>query len=332
VSSRQARSAPAARAGSDSSGSTARRLARQQRVTSRAGILVSVTSPAPWPRAERLNAARMTRAIREAAGVALRVDGPCPGGQTGAAYVSWPGGHRSVLTFRPGTTLARMREGPLAVLDTLRRSGYPAPAAELAVQAGDAVAVVWELLPGAPVSRFSAALLEQALALNDRQAGRLAGRDTIPAVRLYLTSDGPGFCLHQPLREHSARTRALGRWITAVGAGHPGHLAGDDAVHCDYQPANLLADRGRLAGVIDWDGAGRGDRRLDLVTLRFGLHAIPADPGVVSRLDQLLDDIPPHVLAPMWAHMSLRMTDWAIRHFTPGDVGHWLSLAEQRTL
>jgi hypothetical protein len=28
--------------------------------------------------------------------------------------------------------------------------------------------------------------------------------------------------------------------------------------------------------------------------------------------------------------MSLRMTDWAIRHFTPDQVGHWLGLAEQR--
>lgn len=101
----------------------------------RAGIPGSVPPAAPWPRAERLDPRRMTEAIREAAGVALRIDGPCPGGQTGAAYVSWPDGHRSVLTFRPGTTLARMREGPLAVLGTLRRSGYPAPAAELAVQA-----------------------------------------------------------------------------------------------------------------------------------------------------------------------------------------------------
>ncbi len=28
--------------------------------------------------------------------------------------------------------------------------------------------------------------------------------------------------------------------------------------------------------------------------------------------------------------MSLRMVDWAIRHFTPSDVEHWLDLAEQR--
>lgn len=28
--------------------------------------------------------------------------------------------------------------------------------------------------------------------------------------------------------------------------------------------------------------------------------------------------------------MSLRMTHWAIRHFTPSEVDHWLDLAEQR--
>jgi Phosphotransferase enzyme family len=190
------------------------------------------------------------------------------------------------------------------VIGALRPAGYPAPAAELAVQAGDAVALVWELLSGAPISHLTLALLDQALALNNLQAGQLAGRDTIPAIRLFLTSDGPGYCMHQPLREHSARTSALDRWITAVGASSPGCLSGHDAVHCDYQPANLLADRGHITGVIDWDGADRGD--------------------------QLLNDLPPHFLAPMWAHMSLRMTDWAIRHFTPADVDHWLDLAEQR--
>jgi len=187
-----------------------------------------------------------------------------------------------------------------------------------------------QLVPGAQISHLTSTLLDQALVLNNLQVGRLAGRPAIPAVRLYLASDGPGYCLHQPLHGHSARTRRLDRWITAIGASHPGALSGHDAVHCDYQPANLLTDRNEITGVIDWDGAGRGDRRFDLVTLRFGIHAITADSAATLRLDQLLDAIPPHVLAPMWSHMSLRMTDWAIRHFTASDVDHWLDLAEQR--
>jgi aminoglycoside phosphotransferase (APT) family kinase protein len=271
----------------------------------------------------------MAAAVREATGVALRVEGPCAGGQVGAAYVTWPDGHRSVLKWRPGVVVADLRDGPLAVAAAAAATGYPAPAVELAVQAGDAVVSVWELLPGAPVPEFTAGLLAEALALNERQAGLLAGHRSIPPVDLYLTRDGPGFCLAAPLREHSDRTRALHRWITAVGAANPRCLAGDDAVHCDFQPTNILAAGGHITGIIDWDGAARGDRRLDLVTLRFGLHSEPAAPGVVSRLDLILGDLPAGVLAPLWAHMSLRMTDWAIRHFTPADVDHWLDLAEQ---
>lgn len=35
---------------------------------------------------------------------------------------------------------------------------------------------------------------------------------------------------------------------------------------------------------------------------------------------------------PAWAHMSLRMTDWAIRHFTPSAVEQWMDLAETRAI
>jgi aminoglycoside phosphotransferase (APT) family kinase protein len=273
----------------------------------------------------------MAGAIQQASGAALRIDRPCPGGQVGAAYVTWPDGHRSVLTWQPGISLASLRDGPLAVIGALRPAGYPAPAAELAIQTGDAVAIVWELLPGQPITHLTPALLDQALTLNNLQAGQLTGHPAIPAVDLYLTRDGPGYCLHQPLREHSTRTRALHRWITTTGASFPHYLSGEDAVHGDYHPGNILTSGDRITGVIDWDGAGRGDRHLDLVTLRFGIHATPANPAVTQRLDQLLDDLPRQVLAPLWAHMSLRMTDWAIRHFTPTDVDHWLDPAEQRT-
>jgi aminoglycoside phosphotransferase (APT) family kinase protein len=102
-------------------------------------------------------------------------------------------------------------------------------------------------------------------------------------------------------------------------------------VHLDFQPDNVLAAGGTLTGVVDWDGAGRGDRRLDLVTLRFGL-VNRAERDVVARLDAILDDLPPAVLRPAWAHMSLRMVDWAIRHFPPAEVDGWIALGEQRAV
>jgi hypothetical protein len=281
----------------------------------------------------------MAADLERETGVRLIVEGPCSGGEVGAAYVRWADGHRSVLKWRPQTTVEEMQAGSLAVVDVLRSVGYPAPATELAAQVGQAVVTVQELLPGNTVNLLDESTLDQALALNGLQAGLLAAHRDIPNVSLYLTGDGPGFCLHGPLRWHSRRTAKLESWISEVGAEHPYLLAGDDAMHLDFHPGNLLAVDGRLTGVIDWDGAARGDRRLDLVTLRFGAHPYPPhldrasrfSPAVEDRLDEILDGFPPEVLRPLWAHMSLRMTDWTIRHFTPAQVDHWLDLAERRT-
>ncbi|MET7281003.1 phosphotransferase [Kribbella sp. NPDC005582] len=283
-----------------------------------------------WSRVARLDVDQVVREVAEQSGVLLEVEGLCSGGEVGAAFVRWYDGRRAVLKWRPGTRLADFRAGPLAVSEAARLTGLPVPRTELAVQIGTTVATVQELLPGAPISAVDEELLTQVLAVNDELRLLLAGNSTVPSLNLYLSFDGPGFCLHGPLRSHDRRTARLDDWITIVGAAHPEPLAGDDAVHVDFHPGNLLAIDGKLTGIIDWDGAGRGDHRLDLVTLRFGLHGGEPDPAVVARLDALLDELPPDVLRPLWAHMSLRMTDWAIRHFTPADVEHWTGLAESR--
>jgi len=285
----------------------------------------------PWGRVERMDAERVAAQLAEQAGVRLIVEGPCSGGEVGAAFVRSPDGRRSVLKWRPGTRLEDLLAGPIAVSEAVRAAGAPVPETQLAVQLGSAIATVQELLPGAPITQLDSDGLVQALAFNDMQAGLLADRPEIPPVELFLREDGPGFCLHGPLRAHNRRTARLDDWITTVGAEHSGPLRGHDAVHVDYHPGNLLAVDGTITGIIDWDGAGRGDRRLDLVTLRFGVHGDKPDPAVVARLDAVLDTLPDDLLRPLWAHMSLRMVDWAIRHFTPAAVDHWLGLAESRT-
>ncbi|WP_255308066.1 aminoglycoside phosphotransferase family protein [Streptomyces marincola] len=284
-----------------------------------------------WQRVARLDPDRMADALHEHTGTRLTVEGRCPGGQVGTAYVRWPDGHRSVLKWRPGSRLSDLRAGPLAAAEALRAAGYPAPATELAAQIGPDVVLVQELLTGTPPGRLGHAALDRALELNAAQAGRLAGHPGIPATELHLRGDGPGYCLHGPLRASGRRGAALDAWITEVGAHAPDRLEGDDAVHHDFHPGNLLAGPGgEITGVVDWDGAGRGDRRFDLVTLRFGLHPDHAGPGVAERLDAVLDTLPDEVLRPAWASMSLRMTDWAIRHFSPADADLWLDFAERR--
>jgi len=281
-----------------------------------------------FPRAERLDAEVLARALFEQTGTHLTVEGSCAGGQVGTAYVRWPDGHRAVLKWRPHFTVGELRAGPLAVADRLRALGYPAPATELTAQIGHAVAIVQELLPGRKIDHLDRHHLDRTLALHHIQADALADRLDIPAYNLYLRSDGPGYCLHEPLRRFSRRTAALEHRIAAIGAEHPECLPGCDAVHGDLHPGNILAAGGNITGVVDWDGTARGDHRFDLVVLRFGIHPNKADHEVARHLDKLLDDIPEAILRPAWAHMSLRMTDWAIRHFPPYEVN--LALAEQR--
>jgi hypothetical protein len=83
------------------------------------------------------------------------------------------------------------------------------------------------------------------LDLNASQAGALAQHRDVPAGHLHLRRDGGGYCLHEPLRRHDGRAAALERWIRSVGDTYGEVLAGDDAVHYDFQPANLLAPAAR---------------------------------------------------------------------------------------
>lgn len=284
----------------------------------------------PFPRVERLDAEAMVRALFEQTGIRLSVQGPCDGGQVGAAIVRWPDGHSSVLKWRRQFSVEELRSGPLAVVERLRALGYPAPATELTVQIGGAALMVQELLPGRKIDHLDAHHLDRVLEVHRLQAGALIERTDVPAFNLYLRADGPEYCLHEPLRRFSRRSADLERRIVEVGAECPERLPGGDAVHGDFHPGNILAANGAVTGVVDWDGAARGDHRFDMVVLRFGIHPEQADRAVVDHLDALLDALPEAVLRPAWAHMSLRMTDWAIRHFPADEVDCWLDLAEQR--
>ncbi|GIH17465.1 phosphotransferase [Rugosimonospora africana] len=157
-----------------------------------------------WQRVPRLDAVAAVARLAELTGVRLAIEGPCGGGEVGAAYVRWPEGRRSVLT-----------------------------------------------------------------------------------------------------------------------SGSPGSVE----LVADYHPDNLLVHNGHIAAVVDWDGAGRGDRHFDLVTLRFDLSR--RAPELTGWLDGLLRDaIPAGRLRAYWAHMSLRLVDWSIRHHGPAAVDDWLSIAE----
>lgn len=280
-----------------------------------------------WERASKLDAPALLAAVAEATGTVLTYDGPCTGGEVGAGYVRWPDGRRSVLTWQPDVPPRRVEEISRA-LAAAASAGLPVPEYELVVPVPGAVAVVQRLMPGAPPADLDAALADAMIALNRRFAGLLAGSEVAPA-ELYLTRDGGGFCLHGPLAGYSKRTARLLDWIEEVGRSVPEHMTGDDLVHLDFHHGNVLVEGGRITGIVDWDGAARGDHRFDLVTLRF---AVPSGrTGLAARLDAELDArLTADELRPYWASMALRQVDWMIRHHGAYLVTHYLDLAETR--
>jgi hypothetical protein len=271
-----------------------------------------------WPRSARLDAPAVIDRIAAITGVRLVLEGPCPGGEVGAAYVRWPDGRRSVLTE------GRSRAGPL--LDLARAAGVPTARYELTAHVDGVRIVVQQRLPGAPPGRVDAGLVHAMLVLNDRLRGLLADRWDVPPVDLYLAADGPGFCLHEPLKTYSGRTARLLDWVHEVATAAPDLGDDGDLVHLDYHPGNVLVSGGRISGVIDWDGALRGDHLFDLVTLRFDLGR--RAPHLVRPVDERLAALDEGRRRAYWAHMSLRQVDWAIRHHDAPTVDAWLDVAE----
>ncbi|MET9270435.1 phosphotransferase [Kribbella sp. NPDC003557] len=278
--------------------------------------------PAP---VAKLDAQQLLRDVNDATGAGLEFRGQAAAGEVGAAFVRWPDGRDGVLTrgFGSAADLRRTADA----LDAARRDGLPVPQYELLAELPDCVGVVQERLPGRVPQTVDRALLESMIALTDEFTGR--GGD-LPVPSMYLLESGPGFCLHESLQRYDDRTRKLLDRIREVGRDEPGGMAGDDLVHLDFHTGNVLTDAGRITGIVDWDGIGRGDRRFALVTLRFDAHV--RLPGAdLTWFDDLLETrLEPAVLRLYWAHMTLRLVDWSIRHHTPADTTRWLDFAEPR--
>ena len=116
----------------------------------------------------------------------------------------------------------------------------------------------------------------------------------------------------------------------AVGSEFGDDLTGNDLVHLDYHLGNVLVredDHDRVAAIVDWGGARAGDLAIDLAILRFDLSWRAPDIGleVEQWLGNEIDDV---TFVQVWAHASLRLVDWAIRHH-PQDVDHWVAMAQR---
>ncbi|HLI00092.1 MAG TPA: phosphotransferase [Acidimicrobiales bacterium] len=287
----------------------------------------------------RIDGQGLVALVNARCGCSLVLDGYADGGESGgAAYVRWPNGDRSVLSVAPLPPARVELIG--SVLAGARHGGIPTPRYQLVVPIDDGAVLVQERLPGRPPERIDVETMDAIIRLTDRFAGLLAPRPDVPPIDLHLRHSGTDLFRHETLATHSTRSRRLLTQIRDA-ADNTDEVAGDDLVHCDLTPGNVLFDAGAISAVIDWHGANglaRGDRAFGLVVLRWDLAwggaldpSYPGiDPPAISRLDDRLDSLPEQTLRRYWASMSLRMVDWTIRRHGPEDVDHQLAFAATR--
>ncbi len=211
----------------------------------------------------------LVRRINQRAGCGLVHLGDTDSGETsGAAYVRWPDGHRSVVT-QAMVSAARMRQ-TADVLEMARDRGLPVPRHELTVELDHGVvAVVQERLPGTRAAHVDAAVIDALVAVNDRFAGLLAQRLDVPVPPVDLPRAGTSDPRYELVNRYSDRSRRLlrrirepwpcwqsPRWERRAAASS---TAGEAAAFTDRLPAPL---RGRCACVLSQSKAvpdsGRG--------------------------------------------------------------------------
>jgi Ser/Thr protein kinase RdoA (MazF antagonist) len=269
---------------------------------------------------------------RETGRAFVEISAP-PGGQVShATVVAREDGHRVVLKWwRPAggesDSLAWLQRAARRV-EVLRARGYPAPAYEVVAERDGILLVVQELLPGRPPEQLRSAHVRALVTINELQEDTQPGDPEWGAYLVRTLLHGAeGYCLHEPMRSHSAASAALLERILAIGEATPASsLPGHDLVHLDFHHLNVLAEGDAITGVIDCEGIRPGDRVFDLVTLLFC--------SVEGRLDshgqdelwaQTLRLREPGVVRAYLAHMALRLASWSIVHDDDAVAARWIA-------
>jgi aminoglycoside phosphotransferase (APT) family kinase protein len=200
-----------------------------------------------------------------------------------------------VLRLYPETDDRDQPRLELAIQNGLAEAGFPAPRVLLAHCEPDVLGhmfVVMERLPGRAYLRgvrwdkFARDFPRVVVAwpsvlarLQDRLHG-LEPSSVLKATSAQsLTPSGVSTRRHLEFVEGQLGefggdgARSALKWILA---NEPAQPASPSVVHGDLWPANVLMQRGKLTGVVDWNVASVGDPALDVGFAKAGLALIPA--------------------------------------------------------
>jgi Phosphotransferase enzyme family len=219
------------------------------------------------------------------------------------------------------------------LIDLARQAGTPVPRYEAVFDVGDlGAAVIQERAAGRLADTATVDLIDGLIALAELRRGVLAGTEFANSpMPLYLSKSGPGYCLHEPLRSYSRRSRALLEAIEAA-AGECDDIEGDDLVHFDYHLGNVLVDPDRphlVTAILDWDSTRPGSIGVDFAILAFDL-TLRGTHQLQHRVEEhFVATTDPELRSKIWAHAALRLVDWSIRHHSPPVTEHWLQIGEE---
>ena len=262
--------------------------------------------------------------LREHAGLDVAAVRAAGGESRGAFWITDRAGTVSVLKIMPDAPpeTAGQLHTLDAVLARLRDRGYPAPRLAAIGQVPGLVFWVQQRMPGRPLEDHGgsvARLLPDLLRLNDAQAGLGTGVSGWSSlITRTLTVGGDGYCVHSTLAASREARDLLPELRRIADRCCPAIPDGEDFVHYDFNPANLLYDGNAVTGVIDINPLIlAGDRAFDLATLLFYYYDRDEIRGPLRA--RLLDLAGPRPAGAYLAHMALRQADWSLR-FHPAAI------------
>jgi len=239
-----------------------------------------------------------------------------------------------VLKWVTGERSRRVRTAGAGFAERLRADGgWPCPRHELANTA-DWLFIAQEFMRGEPVTRVDAQLADDILGLHDRQSGLARTSDSgdwAAHLLTTLTKGGETYCLHEPLRDHSRRTRRVVDMMTDFASSLDAQsFPAPDVVHWDLHPGNVLQVDDRLTAVVDSDFAKVGDRNFDLLTFAIGCYELECPKDVRDRLlGEATDRLDDTLRLAYCGHLMIRFLSWPVQSNDYAEIELWLDLADR---
>jgi aminoglycoside phosphotransferase (APT) family kinase protein len=233
----------------------------------------------------------------------LAIIRPFTSGTFGAVLVATAGGQEQVLKTAADPALEPVWAMGAEVAARLHEQGYPNPRI---VGVGATRTAVWSLqerLPGHVPHRLTATQAAQLLAL--------AGRHNTDSGRRRPWRDDAIRAARRWLSETSIDPACAATLLAALDRGEGADILDHTVVHGDFHHGNSLIEDDDIVAVLDWDIAGPGDWRFDLVMLAFGCVVRPqsCEPAAAALIiDAVRSECPSDVAALMMACQVLRMT------------------------